>query len=96
MDKIQIVIGIIGSLLAFLGLHKVLINKLKKEVSEALEKGIATGKKIKLYRSENSAGGKKLTADEIQDLLPDVVDTVVEIVDVIETVQELVSKKKKK
>jgi len=95
MEKIEIIIGIVVALLGFFGIATALINKLKKELLEAIEKGIEAGKKINQIRSASSKGGKKITMEEIEETMPLLFDTIAEIVDVFEVIKEALSKKKK-
>lgn len=96
MEKLELIIAAIMVLLGFLGVGKVIIEKLKKEIAEALDKSTPAIDKIREYRKETSAGGKKLTPEEIKEVLPLAMDALVEWYDVVEVVVNELKKKKKK
>ena len=96
MEKIEIIIGVIVAVLAFFGVATTFINKLKKELLEAIDKGIKAGKKIEEIRSVGSKGGKKITIEEIEETMPILLEVMKEIVDVFEVMKDALEKRKKK
>ena len=86
--NIETIIVILAAIAGAFGVNKLLISKLKKDITEAGEQLLKTSKKIKEFRDEKSDGGKKLTEEEMRELVPLLFDSVVETVDVIEIIIE--------
>jgi len=93
IEIIKIGVGIVVAILAALGVAKIFVEKLKKEVLEALDSVAALAKSYKDSISESSENGEKLSPTEIQDLLVKVGEFFGEFVDVVNVIKEKLNKK---
>ena len=93
-NNLDVVLTAIIALLGSFGVVKVKLDKLKKEIVEATQKGVEAGKKIKEFRSEKSDGGKKLTPAEISEAMPLLFDALSEFTDVLKEIQAIAKAKK--
>jgi len=93
IEIIKIGVGIVVAILAALGVAKIFVEKLKKEVLEALDSVAALAKSYKDSISESSENGEKLSPTEIQDLLVKVGEFFGEFVDVVNVIKEKLKKK---
>ena len=75
-------------------MNKLLIASFKKEVGEALDKVETLSNKLTEFKSATSDGGKKVTDDEIKKLVPFVVDSLIELMDILLLIKGLFNKKK--
>ena len=94
LNNLDVILTTIVAIAAALGVSKIWLNKLKKEIVEAVDKGAVTVAKLKEFRGEESEGGKKLTSEEIKELVPLVADSVSELYDVLIVIAEKFKKKK--
>lgn len=87
---------ILGFGLAILKVTVSLVDKLKKDLLEALIALKSVLDKVKEVRGEDSPDGKKITEQEARELVVISADAIVEVIDVVEVVIDIVKEKKKK
>lgn len=93
VDIIKIVLAAVLGILGALGIAKVWMTNLKKEIVEALESAVSLAEEYKSSIAEDSQNGKKLSPDEIQAILGKLGNFFGELVDVFNVIKEALKKK---
>ena len=92
-EHLDVILTAIVAVAAALGVSKVWLDSLKKELSEAINQGVALAEKIKEVKAATSDGGEKITVEEVKELIPVLTGAVSELYDVILVIAEKFKKK---
>lgn len=93
IENLDVILTTIVAIAAALGVSKIWLNNIKKELVEAIEKGKLVAEKVKEVKDATSDGGKKITTEEIKELVPVIAEGLSELYDVFNVIAEKFKKK---